>query len=147
MKIFRFGYCSTFVVIWQLIFNYELIRFKRFISSFTVELCNQLVFLTVFNTIYIYPKIRCDRCCRKLFFANMIRPAPHATTQSQAHSKAAWQTEPQPWTERTPTGVIEGQGAAGRVAISCMVTSVGMEDACGCLSKHRGCLVAEKVWI
>jgi hypothetical protein len=32
--------CSTFVVIWQNLSNYELIRLKRFISNFTNKLYN-----------------------------------------------------------------------------------------------------------
>ena len=53
MKFFEFDYCSVFVVIWQLVFIHELIRFKRFISLFTVELCNQLFLSTVFNIFYV----------------------------------------------------------------------------------------------
>ena len=34
---FEFGYCNTFFLLFG---NYGLIRLKRFISSFTVELCN-----------------------------------------------------------------------------------------------------------
>jgi len=40
-KFFEFyKYYSTFVFIWQLLFNYRLTRLKRFISRFTVKLCN-----------------------------------------------------------------------------------------------------------
>ena len=39
-QFFEFWYYSTFVVIWQLISNHELIRLKRFILSFNVKLCN-----------------------------------------------------------------------------------------------------------
>ena len=41
--------------------NYRLIKLKRFVSSFTVKLCNELFFSTVFNGLYICRKIRCDR--------------------------------------------------------------------------------------
>ena len=33
-KILAFGYCSTFVFIWQKLSNYKLIRLKRFVSRF-----------------------------------------------------------------------------------------------------------------
>ena len=40
VKFFWFVNCSTFFVIWQLMSNHELIRLKRFVSSFTVKLRN-----------------------------------------------------------------------------------------------------------
>jgi hypothetical protein len=33
-------YCNTFVCIYQLVFNYELIRLKRFVSWFSTQLYN-----------------------------------------------------------------------------------------------------------
>ena len=50
----RFGF------IWQLLSNHKVISLKRFVSSFTTKLCNQLYFLTIFNTPCMYRKIRCD---------------------------------------------------------------------------------------
>ena len=44
MKNFGFWNCSTFVVIWQLISNHEQIKLKRFVSLFTLKLCNKLFF-------------------------------------------------------------------------------------------------------
>jgi len=41
---FGFWYCSTFIVIRQLMSNYKLIRLERFVSSSTVKLCNELFF-------------------------------------------------------------------------------------------------------
>jgi hypothetical protein len=35
-----FGYCSTFICIYRLVSNYELIRLKRFVSWFSTKLCN-----------------------------------------------------------------------------------------------------------
>ena len=46
-------------------FNYGLIRLKRFISSFKVKLCNELFLSTAFNAPCICPKIRCDGYCKK----------------------------------------------------------------------------------
>jgi hypothetical protein len=31
-EIWEFGYCNTFVFIWQLVFNHGLIRLKTFVS-------------------------------------------------------------------------------------------------------------------
>jgi hypothetical protein len=39
-KKLEFWYCSTFVCIWQLVSNHELINLKRFVSWFTTKLCN-----------------------------------------------------------------------------------------------------------
>jgi hypothetical protein len=39
-KKLEFWYCSTFVCIWQLVSNHELISLKRFVSWFTTKLCN-----------------------------------------------------------------------------------------------------------
>ena len=39
-KNFWFGYCSTFVFIWQTLSNHRVTRLKRFISRFTDKLCN-----------------------------------------------------------------------------------------------------------
>ena len=39
-EIWEFGYCSTFVFIWQLVFNHWLIRLKTFVSRFPTKLCN-----------------------------------------------------------------------------------------------------------
>ena len=47
--------------------NYILIRFKRFVSSFTVKLWNKLFFSTVFNAPCMCRKIRCDEYCRNFF--------------------------------------------------------------------------------
>ena len=52
-------YCSTFVVIWQLVSNHSLIRFKRFVSWILFKLCNIYV-LFIFNTSCMCLKIRCD---------------------------------------------------------------------------------------
>jgi len=41
---FEFSTVAYFIVIWQLMSNYRLIRLKRFFSSFTVKLCNELFF-------------------------------------------------------------------------------------------------------
>jgi hypothetical protein len=35
-----FAYCSTFVCFCQLVSNYRLIRFKRFVSWFSTKMCN-----------------------------------------------------------------------------------------------------------
>jgi hypothetical protein len=61
----RFGYCSTFVCIWQLMSNHRLIWRKRFVLWFTTKLCNYLFFLSIFNVPYICSKIRCDRTKNK----------------------------------------------------------------------------------
>jgi hypothetical protein len=52
--------CSIFVVIWQLVSNHGLIRLKRFVSSISSKLCNLFYFLSIFNALYIRPKIQCD---------------------------------------------------------------------------------------
>ena len=39
-KFWKIGYCSTFVFIWQLLFNHRLIRLKTFVSRFPTKLCN-----------------------------------------------------------------------------------------------------------
>ena len=39
VKFFRFCNRSTFVCIWQLLSNYELIRFESFVSRFLTQLC------------------------------------------------------------------------------------------------------------
>ena len=43
-EIWNFGQCSTFVFIWQLVFNHGLIRLKTFVSQFPTKLCNQFFF-------------------------------------------------------------------------------------------------------
>jgi len=44
VNFFGFRYCSIFVCIWQILFNYVLTRLKRFVSQFTSKLCNWLFF-------------------------------------------------------------------------------------------------------
>ena len=39
-EFWEFGYYSTFVFIWQLVFNHGLIRLKTFVSQFPTKLCN-----------------------------------------------------------------------------------------------------------
>ena len=55
-----FCYCSTFVFIWQILFNHGVIRLKRFISQISDKLCNYFLFLSLFNASCMRPKIRCD---------------------------------------------------------------------------------------
>ena len=57
---FEFSTVAYFIVIWQLMSNYELIRLKRSVSSFMFKLCNELFFSTAFNAPCICPKIRYD---------------------------------------------------------------------------------------
>ena len=57
-KIFGFGYCSTFVCIWQLLFNYGLIRVKNSSHKlWTNFIINCL--LSIFNISCMHLKIRC----------------------------------------------------------------------------------------
>ena len=51
---------ACFGFIWQLLYNHGVISLKRFVSSFTTKLCNQLYFLIIFNTPCMYGKIRCE---------------------------------------------------------------------------------------
>ena len=39
-EFWKFDYCSTFVFIWQLVFNHGLIRLKTFVSQFPTKLYN-----------------------------------------------------------------------------------------------------------
>ena len=43
--LFRFSYCITFVCLWQILFNHELAKIKRFVSRFTVV---ELVFIFIY---------------------------------------------------------------------------------------------------
>jgi len=41
---FGFWYCSSFVFIWQTLYNHGVTRLKRFVSRFTYKLCNYFLF-------------------------------------------------------------------------------------------------------
>ena len=65
---FEFRNCSTFIVIWQLISNHRLIRYKDSSRCLQLNCVISYFFPTTFNTSCICPKIRCNRYCRKKFW-------------------------------------------------------------------------------
>jgi len=59
-KNFGKHYCSIFVCIWQILSNHGVTRIIRFVSQITDKLCNQFLFLFIFNAPCMGCKIRCD---------------------------------------------------------------------------------------
>jgi hypothetical protein len=65
-KLLEFDYCSTFVCIWQLVYNHGLIWLKRFVSYLQPNCVISYFFLSIFNAPYMCLKIRCDKTKSKI---------------------------------------------------------------------------------